>query len=303
MRHTLRILSCYYIVSNRYFSSTKIWEAEGKYVLDMQSISQDRFTEGMEWATFFVILFIWCDVIGASTRCVSRYTTRPIDGYSCQSEVHKNVSDVHFHRCIHACIGSKTCWSLSYSRPGRYCLLAEEPCVVTNPTDDFSMMILRMNEPQHCIQWIPFNSTYGLQHGFPKRAVQADLSMNRKSAVTRAANSAGTLVGRSISDNYQANLLDSSQANINLDHGYEILVVGDTCSTAWVPYTTGDPIPLRGCVAGKDSLNRNYYVVGREASYLHIGGYIEGEVDAYYSNTYGTGSNSFRNMFMLIALH
>ena len=167
------------------------------------------------------------------------------------------------------------------------------------------MMILRTDESQNnCVEWVPFGSNYGQQHGFPNRAVQAVISSHQTAAVARASHVGGTVVGNAISGSYTANLLDSSHQNVNYDDGYEILVVGDSCSTAWVPYTAGDPVPATAVVAGKDTSNRNYYVVGPDAWYFYIGGYVEGDVDAYYSSTSGTSSIPFVvDILMLITLH
>ena len=248
------------------------------------------------------LLLVWCIAIRPSTQCSSRYTTQPIDGFSCQTSGYKNISDVQFHQCTHACIGNSTCWSLSYNHIGRYCLLSDAQCVTAKVSDGFSLVIVRANERQSCMEWIPFNNTYGLQHGLPKRAVQSALARDLISVVARTLDTTGTLVGRSISDDYQANLVDSSNANVNHDDGFEILVVGNSCSTAWVPYTVGDPIPATAVTAGKDNLDRNLYVVGRDLLYFHFGGYIDGASDAYYSNNDGTSSTSFRDILLLISV-
>ena len=129
----------------------------------------------MERINLWSLLFAWCIVMRSSTQCLSRYITEPIDRFSCQSPIYKNISDVHFHQCSHACIGNNACWSLSYNQPDRKCLLAEVPCVTADVMDGFSIMILRTKESQHCVEWIPFNRTYGKQYGFPERAVQVAL--------------------------------------------------------------------------------------------------------------------------------
>ena len=71
-----------------------------------------------------------------------------------------------------------------------------------------------------------------------------------------------------------------------------------------MPYTAGDPASPRAAVAGKDRLNRDLYVVGRELKYFQFSGYAEGELNAYYNILGGSDSSSFNvDMFMLISLH
>ena len=246
------------------------------------------------------LLLMMCFIIRPSTQCLSRYTTWPIDGFSCQTSVYKNISDIYFDQCRNICIGSKDCWTLSYNHPGRYCLLAEEPCVAADVINGFSLMIMRPKEPQRCVEWVPFNKTYGRQYGFPKRAFEVVIEWGSKSVVARATEADITLTGRSTNRDYIANLLNSTEAIFNLDHGYEILVVRDTCSVAWVRHRTHDPVPVGAIVAGKDSLNRNHYVVGRSSPLIMIGRLIEGEPVAHF--THGTAFHSFGNMFMLVSL-
>ena len=244
---------------------------------------------------------VWGICIGTTTQCLSRYTTKLISGYSCQASSYLNISNVLLHQCAHTCLRSKNCWTLSYSRPGRYCLLAEEPCVMTEVSTDFAMMILRSQQTQHCLEWMRFNSTYGVQYGYPKRAVQGALKKDRLSVAARLVTDTVTLTGRSISNIFNAYLLDSNQNKFILDSGFEILVVQDTCSTAWVAYTPRDPIPTGAVVAATDIQNRNHYVVSRKSDpFLHIGGYIEGEGFAYHPS--GDNVLSFVDIFMLISL-
>ena len=186
------------------------------------------------------------------------------------------------------------------NHPGCFCLLAEQPCVRADEIDGFSMVILRLNEPQHCVEWVPFNRTYGLENGFPERAFQVAKHGGETSAVARAVEVNITLAGRVNSDKYTAYLLNSTGALFNLDQGYEILVVGDTCSTAWVPHSVQNPIPAGAVVAGKDSLNRNHYVVGRTSQHIRIGRFIEAESAGHYST--GAVFSPFTNMFILVAV-
>ena len=237
----------------------------------------------MELRKYWALSWVLCFVLRISTSCISRYTTQPIDGYFCKLAVYKNMSDSSFHKCTHACIGSKTCWTLSYNYPGRYCLLSEESCVTAQMSSDFSMMIWRVAETKRCLEWVPFNRSYGLQHGFPRRTAQVTIVKGRSTAVTRVVSDQDIPIGRARGDKHVAELLDGNQIYFEFHHGYEILVIRDSCSSAWVPYTPHDPIPVGAVVAGKDNNNKKHFVASKNLNgVLRIGGYTEGASAAYY---------------------
>ena len=96
--------------------------------------------------------------------------------------------------------------------------------------------------------------------------------------------------------------MNSTRALFNLEQGYEILIVRETCSTAWVPHRVENPFPIGAVVAGKDGFNKNQYVVGRISPHIMIGRLIEGEGESAAHFSYGSGSTSFANMFILMSL-
>ena len=255
----------------------------------------------MELSKYWVFSWVLGIVIRTSTPCISRYTTEPIDGYFCNLPVYKNMSDTSFKQCTYACIGSKTCWALSYNYPGRYCLLSEEPCVAAKLSSDFSMMIWRIGETKMCLEWVPFNRSYGIQHGYPRRAAQVTVGNGRSTAVARVVNDQDILIGRTRSDKHVAELLDGNQIYFEFHHGYEILVIRESCSSTWVPYTPHDPIPFGAVVARKDNNNKKHFVVSKiNNGLLRIGGYTEGANFAYYKNR--GDPVSFSDMLLLISL-
>ena len=95
-----------------------------------------------------------------------------------------------------------------------------------------------------------------------------------------------------------------SQGNLeNLSNGYEVLLVGGSCSTAWVSYTAGDPIPAGAVLAGKDNLTGRYHyvVASRDITYMKLATYAEGTGLGFYRNDRGH-TTSFTDMYALITL-
>ena len=253
----------------------------------------------MHWIK--LCLMVLCISVRTSAQCIPRYITRPIDGYSCHISVFRNISDIQFQQCIHACLGSKLCWTLSYHNAGKHCLLADGACVSAERRDGFCMMILSTTRFQQCLHWIPFNGTYGYDHGYPQRAVQTPMRNNRVATVARSITDDGLLTGRSTSYRYEAYVLDSQQNTFKISGSYDILVVDDACSTAWVPYSAGEPIPVGAVGAGNDQLSRTHYIVGpKHSMYLYFTTYIHGEHEAYYYE--GDSVTSFTDMYMLVSL-
>ena len=221
--------------------------------------------------------------VWTSTQCNSRYITRPVDGYSCHLSVFKDINNAQFQQCIHACMGSTMCRTLSYNHAGKHCLLAEQACVSAEMSDGFSMMIFRSTPYLQCLNWMTFSCNYDNKHGYPERAVQTPMQRNRMAAVARGFIDDQLLIVWSTTYRYIAYVLDSQQNIRTISGSYDILVVDNACSTAWVPYSAGEPIPVGAVVAGKDELSRAHYIVSpKNAEYLYFTTYIHGESEAHY---------------------
>ena len=91
-------------------------------------------------------------------------------------------------------------------------------------------------------------------------AVQTPMQRNRMAAVARAFVDDQLLIGRSTAYRYTTYVLDSQHNTLQISGSYDILVVDDACSTAWVPYSAREPISVRAVVAGQDKLFRARYI-------------------------------------------
>ena len=115
---------------------------------------------------FKYLLILYAISKALHMQCLSRYVTAPIQGHFCPTLVDKNISVLSYQRCIGLCITNDACWTASYNHPEQYCLLASETCVSSDRNIQFWMANIRFRERQHCIKWVPFNSTLGIEDGF-----------------------------------------------------------------------------------------------------------------------------------------
>ena len=257
----------------------------------------------MQCIKLYLLTMTWCSILRSSSQCLSLYITRAIDSYHCLSSSFMSISNIRFQQCTRACLINSTCWTLSYNHSGHVCVLGEEACITANNSNDFSMMIIRTDSSQRCLEWMPFNMTYGVNYGYPKHAtcIKARMGQDKVSTVARRVTSDVLQIGKSPSFRYKAYVLDLRQNRHAIDYGYEILLVGNSCSTAWVPFTAGDPTPTGAVTIGEDILTGTHYIVGtRATSYMYFTSYKAGAAQAFYTASNSVASTT--NMYMLILL-
>ena len=81
---------------------------------------------------------------------------------------------------------------------------------------------------------------------------------------------------------------------------FDILMVPTQCSTAWVPYRPGEPIPPGAVVAGTETAKERYVILPMDFSYTKYGSYTIGDAHGYYID--GDVAISCENMVMLVTL-
>ena len=233
-----------------------------------------------------------------SEECLTRYITNSIDGYVCKTSVYTNFSDVGFHRCIGSCIVNETCWMAAYNHDGRYRLLANDPCVSADIDSKFSMTVLKVEESHQCVHWTSFSSTFGKENGYPTRAIR--LHGGRDDTIGRAMYGPDMLTGWSTSSQYEAYLIGWN-GRILLPE-YDVLLVGNDCVTAWVPYMIGDPMPRQAVVAEVNRDGRNVYAFRKiiEDGIACYGSYTEGSALGYYE---ASGVQSTTDIHLLVELY
>ena len=214
-----------------------------------------------------------------SMQCLSRYITAPIQGHCCSTLVFANISALSYQRCIGLCITNDACWAASYNHPEQYCFLASETCVSSDRNIKFSMANIRPSERQHCIKWVPFNNTLGIEEGFPPRIINYN---EIEDTIARVVHGQDVLTGWATHHVYNAYVIGWDYTSIEVPD-YEVLLVENSCSTAWVPYIIGDPMPRGVVVAGVDRDSRNKYIVRIISNErVFYGSYTNDDAFAYF---------------------
>ena len=215
-----------------------------------------------------------------------KYTHRPMNGYYCSSAYMTNYTAIGHQSCVAHCITNPHCWVLAYNSRAKYCLLGTLPCAEAVAGDDFRMMTFRKHENISCIQWVWSDGTsypsrtvkqvHPLYQALARKPIQGEIYIGRSNPgpcitnvfATRRKNLsqwhrsfqrkllshwlkflrhvAKTLViqGPGLGKIFLAR--NGAAANYR---DYYLLVVSESCSVAWVPYTAGMPLP-RGTVEG-----------------------------------------------------
>ena len=169
-----------------------------------------------------------------------KYTHRPMNGYYCASAYMTNYTAIGHQSCVAHCITNPHCWVLAYNSRAKYCLLGTLPCAEAVAGDDFRMMTFRKHENISCIQWVWSDGT-----SYPSRTVEQVHPLYQ--ALARKPIQGEIYIGRSNPGLGKIFLARNGAAANYRD--YYLLVVSESCSVAWVPYTAGMPLP-RGTVEG-----------------------------------------------------
>ena len=224
----------------------------------------------------------------------TKYTHRALNGYHCTSDYISNYTAIEHQRCVAHCITNPYCWVLGYNSWGKYCLLGTQPCVKAVSDNDFRMMTFRKHEHISCIQWV-----WSDRSSYPTRTVEQIHPLYQ--ALARKPIQGEIYIGRS-NPGLGKIFLSRNGAAVNY-RGYYLLVVSDSCSVAWVPYTAGNPLP-RGAVEGGflNSLGATYCMRvwnPPEATYLY-GYYAQSSGLGYYAYW---GSKTTVQMDILIQVY
>lgn len=179
-------------------------------------------------------------VVLYSETCSTYVSNSRYRGYFCDNgDVIKSTIGKEHQFCVFECIRSPECAAMNYNTANSTCSLLAEPCVTTTHNDDFNFLLFRDDPDQECTTWSSYNSGDPL----PDRVVIAP------NPISRFVRSGNTLVGHmSI---YYKTAYSVLQTGVVLEHSsWELLVIDNQCSTAWVPYTVGEPLPPKVVVGG-----------------------------------------------------
>ena len=144
--------------------------------------------------------------------------------------------------CVRQCIMSQECAIFMYNPWEAECVLGSQPCALADPHSKLMTMVFRKEENLECL--------------IPKLVSELDsgtrlIKVRTRSSLARLDRGGNSYIGASNTPN--ANNLgyfwfEDETFGHTTDH--VILTVSLWCSVAWLPYTVGEPIPLRAMVGG-----------------------------------------------------
>ena len=225
----------------------------------------------------------------------TKYTHRAMNGYYCASAYMTNYTAIEHQRCVAHCITNPHCWVIAYSSRVKYCLLGTQPCTKAVPDNDFWMMTFREHENIHCIQWVWSDGS-----SYPNRTVE---QLNPfQQALARIPIEGEIYIG--LSQPGEGKIRISRNGVVVRYTDYYLLVVSESCSVAWVPYTAGNQLP-RGAVEGGylNSLGTTYCMrvwdAARNPAYTY--GYYAPSIGLGYYVWYGAKTTT--QMDILVQVH
>lgn len=205
--------------------------------------------------------------------CRQAYIRTPFSGQYCMNYFNLRQSATH-QTCVLHCMHNPDCNALSYNAAKQKCLLTAEPCVTTEA--DFGYVYMPFKEvTEVCLTWQLFDPS-DISNARMIRTAGGNPSDPMKDIVlTREVNDTHT----SIPHTKIWDLVGNS------DTAYTVLVVATGCSTAWVWYIAGEPLP-QGAVptGGQANGNPTYVIRAMQNGIFYFGYYERNAAVGYYYN-------------------
>ena len=232
----------------------------------------------------------WPRIISAF--CNLGYTNLPLDGFYCDGQGYKPPHGVTQASCVHACIISPSCTTMSYNPVTSACLLAKQPCVKAERHADFMLMVFRELEHVDCVVWVRDQSGV-----VPDRM----LTGPHDAQVGMVTVGNDLLVGQAYAPGRNWKTFIALNGHEISFPNEDLLTVHPNCSVAWIPYKVSDVLPPKSVVTGMLANGCCLYSTlhWHAAGYWRIGYYVEGGIAAYYATG---GSNSATEFDILVSV-
>ena len=182
---------------------------------------------------FFPILIIACDL---------SHTNRTLYGLRCETSATTDVRQTARPQCVWQCLRTKTCHYINYNSETGQCELGLGQCESLQPA--IGVMVNAIGPPRlGCIYWHssqnvegePFQEMDGVRYiGCLEGQCGSIVTFNTGGRVLWV-NMEGERIGP-ISET---------------DQTIEILTKHATCPVPWMPYTTGEPLPVGAVTGGR----------------------------------------------------
>ena len=193
--------------------------------------------------------------------CTNPIYKKLIDGYYCHADTTTiQLCRVTHHICTHYCVSVFQCSMLSYHVDKSMCFMHREVCmeIMKDKEHVWSSIILYEPPKKGCNSWLPYQGSIPDGERFVRREGTYPLILVRlhcDNEILRGKFLEGAGEVRTVS-------LVNGPVFIRevADSAMEFLAVSDICSVAWVPYVTGNPMPLRAVEEGRKANSEPLFV-------------------------------------------
>ena len=208
-------------------------------------------------------------------NCNSKITRPALTGFRCVTKVYHNFTGIQAHTCTYLCITRKECTIVNYNIQQNVCHLSNGPCIVLEADDAFQVKYLGLVYRSDCFRWRT-SSTFADSEMISSPNCHPTENI---CYLGRLVSSSNVLPGKylhasgkvwTVFDGNEVNSVDGSSTK-------EILDVRPGCQLTWMPFSTGDPIPV-GAVEGGLLANNGailYVMRGPAETYTGIFGYYD----------------------------
>ena len=253
----------------------------------------------MEATIFVGLSFMFIDIAHTCTTQTSfvfREENYPNAGLYCSTQPLLS-SKVPQHHCELNCIHSSKCVALNYNESDGTCAELSTPCVQADNDPSMLYMMFSKREQRRCFTWIVHNElttnhTRLVYDTFGDVKVARILYQTGFYPAYVSANGAHCYTG-------------TGTKRINsFNNICEVLELSTSCTSAWVPYEAGQPIPAGAEAAGPTAEGEATYPVmfapERQPNKYLIGYYTA--ANGYGTITYSNAHHFAKTMKMLVLL-
>lgn len=236
---------------------------------------------------YICICLCVCLLAHKISTCDLWHHNRPLKGLYCDV-AYNTVGGIAEHICVMECIRSPTCLAINYNTSSSQCMYIPEPCHVVQAHNDLVYVLFTDYTIDQCITWV--NTRY------PDRSV----AIPGNKFISRFSNGGDLLIGHAISSHGVAYAVSTSGSEVSSSN-YVNLAISSGCTTAWVMYKAGSPMP-KGAIIGGNMLGRgDGYVARITNNGIRLLGayYVLGETAAYAAFL---GANARPDMELLIVI-
>ena len=255
-----------------------------KLFLNFQGFNFKQFNMVVIWAHFKPGYMICCIYIYVESvmGCQIRNTRWPLLHYRC---IPNSSDEVIFRQvarpqCEWKCLSMESCRYININPSNVSCELGIGRCMYLEPSDGY--MVQAFTIPNHlCIQW-------GSDQQMGRETVQVfhgDMSL----LAARIRHGSSMIVGKFLEDRgyFFGNSEGQKISAVSTDDEIAILTIDEACIWSWIPYTSGEVLPVGAVIGGHLASGSPTYV----AIMYHGGG--RHPTFGYYSSENVMGSYEY----------